>query len=73
MLLMTDEFEEKLKKETMTLFVFGSHTHASKKNPISPTLAEAMAPSWFHQLDFRYINWILGTDSESVVKFLDAK
>jgi hypothetical protein len=31
MLLMTDEFEEKLKKETMTLFVFGSHTHASKK------------------------------------------
>jgi hypothetical protein len=31
MLLMTDEFEEKLKKETMTLFFFGSHTHASKK------------------------------------------
>jgi hypothetical protein len=36
MLLMTDEFEEKLKKETMTLFFFGSHTHASKKKSTLP-------------------------------------
>jgi len=52
MIMLLMKFEEKLKKETMTLLFFSATPTLLKKNPISPALAEAMAPVWFLQLSF---------------------